>query len=59
MSYSLGLSGRVNLFPIAHEDFYRKLGFVETTIVVDDETLYELPEGEARAMLKRRGLIDD
>jgi hypothetical protein len=58
VSYSLGFSGRVNLFPIAHEDFYLNRGFLRTETVENDERLYELPASAALQLLKERGLIN-
>ncbi len=58
VSYSLGLSGRVNLYPIAGEEFYVDRGFVPTDATHEDETLFELPATVAMSMLKQRGLID-
>lgn len=57
-SYSLGFSGRVNLFPIAHEGFYLNRGFLRTETVQDDEGLYELPASAALQLLQERGLVN-
>ena len=57
-SYSLGFSGRLNLFPVANEDFYLDLGFVPTDVIQDDEPLFELPAAAALSVLKQRGLIN-
>lgn len=57
LSYSLGLSGRVSLFPIASEGFYLDRGFVRTDIIEDEETLFELPAATAISKLQERGLI--
>ena len=58
MSYNLGLSGRVTLFPIANHSFYENRGFIPVETKPDGETLYELPTVAARAILIERGLID-
>ncbi len=58
LSYSLGFSGRVNLIPIANEEFYTEKGFRPTNIATDDGTLFELPATTAIQLLKERGLID-
>lgn len=59
LSYSLGFSGRVNLFPVANENFYIKKGFVPTSVTDGLDTLHELPASEALSLLRTRGLIDD
>ncbi len=58
LSYSLGFQGRVNLIPIASEDFYRRMGFLPTTSVVDGDTLFEMPDDGVLSLLRARGLID-
>jgi hypothetical protein len=58
LSYSLGFSGRVNLFPVAHEDFYVNRGFQATDVVEDENTLFEIPASKACQFLRARGLID-
>jgi hypothetical protein len=57
LSYSLGLSGRVSLFPIANARFYLDRGFVRTDIIEEEETLFELPAATAVFKLQERGLI--
>lgn len=58
ISHSLGFSGRVNLFPVANETFYSGRGFVPTSVIVEGETLFELPADAARAILEKRGLLN-
>lgn len=58
VSYSLGFSGRLNLFPIANEQFYLDRGFVRTGVTQDGETLFELPAAVALSLLQSRGLLD-
>jgi hypothetical protein len=58
VSYSLGFSGTVNLFPIAHEEFYLDLGFQRTEIIEDDERLFELPATAGLQLLQQRGLTN-
>jgi hypothetical protein len=59
VSYSLGLSGRVNLIPVANEDFYLNFGFVATPVTQDQDVVFELSASTALATLKERGLLDD
>lgn len=56
-SYSLGLAGRVALFPIANVEFYVAIGFQPTDALVSDDRLYELPSSSAIEILRQRGLI--
>jgi hypothetical protein len=58
LSYSLGFSGRVNLFPVANEQFYGDLGFAATAMTSEGETLFELPATNALSILHDRGLLD-
>lgn len=58
VSYSLGFGGRVNLFPIANQDFYVKRGFQLTQVTSGEDVLFELPAVSATAWLRKRGLID-
>lgn len=58
VSHSLGFGGRVNLFPIAHQEFYVKRGFQSTKITHGEDVLFELPAVSATAWLRKRGLID-
>ncbi len=58
LSYSLGFSGRVNLFPVANEEFYTSKGFRVTTVVAGEETLFEIPTNDAMRLLTERGLFD-
>jgi hypothetical protein len=58
VSYSLGFGGRVNLFPIAHEEFYLSRGFVQTHVEQDGDPLFELPAKAALSQLIERGLLD-
>ena len=58
VSHSLGFGGRVNLFPIAHHDFYVKRGFRSMKVTNGEDVLFELPAVSATAWLKKRGLID-
>ena len=57
-SYFLGFEGRVNLFPVANEDFYVQRGFQPTDESVGEDVLFELPAASAIGLLKARGLID-
>lgn len=57
VSYSLGFSGRINLFAVANEEFYEHRGFVDTGTIVENEILLELPTSSAVTMLQERGLI--
>lgn len=58
LSYSLGFGGIVNLFPIANEQFYIRLGFEPTGVTEGVDALFELPATAANALLVERGLID-
>lgn len=57
-SYSLGFEGRINLFPVANEHFYTKLGFQPTNVSQGEDVLFELPAATAIDLLKAKGLID-
>ncbi len=58
LSYSLGFSGRVNLIPVANEDFYTERGFLPTNVTVDEDIVFEIPADQAIGLLQKRGLID-
>jgi hypothetical protein len=56
LSHSLGYAGRVNLYVAGSEAFYRSLGFVPTSVVHEDGTLFELPTAAATQWIVQRGL---
>ena len=56
-SYSLGYSGRVNLIPVSHTDFYVRKGFIPTGVGENDDVVFEVPVNEALRQLIQRGLI--
>lgn len=58
LSYSLGWFGRVNLIPIANEDFYTNFGFQPTEAGEGADVLFELESNVAIVLLKKWGLID-
>lgn len=58
LSYSLGFSGRVNLIPVANEDFYTERGFLPTNVTVDEDIVFEIPADQAIGLLQKRGLDD-
>jgi hypothetical protein len=57
-SYFLGFEGRVNLFPVANQDFYTRLGFQPTNVTTGEDVLFELPAASAIGLLAAKGLID-
>ncbi len=58
-SWSLGLHGRVSMFPIAHEDFYVKRGFQPTSVrdQSGSDTLYEISSTDAEKYLRHHGVL--
>lgn len=58
LSHSLGFSGRVNLFAVANQDFYEKMGFETTSVINGEDVLFEIPASVSVDLLNARGLID-
>ena len=58
LSYSLGFSGRVNLIPVANEEFYTQRGFLPTNVAMDEDVVFEIPADQALDFLQDRGLFD-
>jgi hypothetical protein len=58
-SWSYGLKGRVNLFPVAHLEFYTNRRFVRTDVMDKDgiDYLHEIPAADAAAMLRDHGVL--
>lgn len=58
-SWMFGLKGRVSLFPVAHEEFYRERGFRPTSTQSSDgfDTLYEIAPDDAVHFLRTRGML--
>lgn len=58
VSYSLGFSGRVNLTPIANEDWYVNRGFSQTDVLRKGERVFEISAEEAIRRLAEERFID-
>jgi len=58
VSYSLGFSGRVNLTPVANEDWYANRGFIATDVDRKGETVFEISAEEATRRLVKEGFIN-